>query len=218
MTQNTLAALLLIGLGALGCSRPQFTYDVPSGIIPQKFKTIAIDPRTDRIFLIEGKRQLRDPEIQSLVRAGLQAKGYRLVAPDQADLWVNALLLISSPRFNKENSESHGNSHGGGSGLGHSAMGHGRYSGGSDSEGGHAGSTAHSGGSDMAVLVELVARISLERVWAGTGEVALSKDASGHHNHPPLSDTVGHLLEPLQARPSSDHGMRGDIEMRGGGK
>lgn len=205
MNRNLLGALLLIGLGVIGCSKPLFIYDVPPGTSALKFETVALDPRTDRIFLIEGKRQLRDLEVQSLVLAELQAKGYRLVAPDQADLWVNALLLINSHVFSKEYSGSHGNSHGGGSGLGHGGMGHGGHSGGSDADGDHGGSATHSGGSDMAVLVELVARVSLERVWAGTGEVAPSKGASGHHEHQPLSGTVGHLLESLQARPPADH-------------
>lgn len=203
MNRN-LGALLLIGLGALGCSKPQFIYDVPPGTSVQKFKTVALDPRTDRIFILEGKRQLRDPEVQSLVLAELQAKGYRLATPGEADLWVNALLLINAPGFSTGYSESHGDSHGGGSGLGHGGMGHGGHSVGAGAEGDHGGSAAHSGGSDMAVLVDLVARISLERVWAGTGEVAPSKDTSGHHEHLPLSDTVRRLLAPLKTRVPGD--------------
>lgn len=108
MNRNVLSASLLIGMGALGCSQPQFTYYVPPGISVQKFETIAIDPRTDYAFIIEGKRQIKDPEVQNLVLAELQAKGYRLAPPDQADLWVNAVLLIKAFQSNAGSSGGHG--------------------------------------------------------------------------------------------------------------
>jgi len=198
MKRILLSTSLLIGLGPLGCSKPQFTYYVPPGTSVQKFETIAIDPRTDYAFIIEGKRQLRDLEVQGLVLAELQAKGYRLAPPDQADLWVNVVLLIKAFQSNAGYSGGHG-SHGGGASSGHGGMGHGGHSSGLDASS-HGDGSSHSGSSDTTVLVQLVTRPSLERIWFGTGVVKPTKDASGHHGDQPLSDTVKRLLDPLQAR------------------
>lgn len=208
VNQNLLSASLLIGMGVLGCSQPRFTYYVPPGISMQKFETIAIDPRTDYAFIIEGQRQLRDPEVQSLVLAELQAKGYRLAPPDQADLWVNAVLLIRAHQPSAGYSGGHG-SHGGGAGSGHGGMGHGGHSSGLD-VGSLGGGSGHSGRSHVTVLVQLVTRPSLDRVWFGTGIIAPAKDASGHHGHQPLPDTVKRLLDPLQARSTENRGVVAD--------
>lgn len=201
MIRNLLSASLLIGLGAIGCSKPQFTYYVPPGTSVQKFETIAIDPRTDYAFIVEGHRQLRDLEVESLVLAELQAKGYRLAPPDQADLWVNAVLLIRTHQSNAGYSSGHG-SHGGGAGSGHGGMGHGGHASGPDVSTPGSGSS-HSGGSDTTVLVQMVTRPSLERIWFGTGVVKPTKDASGHHGEQLLLGTVKRLLEPLLARSAS---------------
>lgn len=203
MNLNLFGAMFLIGIVASGCSKPRFSYDVPLGASVAKFETIALDPRTDYAFIFEGKRQFRDPEVQDLVLAELQARGYRLAPPDQADLWVNAVLLISAPQSNA----GYGSSHGGGTGSGHGGMSHGGHASGLDAAS-HGSGSGHSGHGDTTVLVQLVTRPSLERVWYGTGVVAPAKDASGHHGQQPLPDTVKRLLEPLQARTTANRGGR----------
>lgn len=174
----------------------------------QKFETIAIDPRTDYTFIIEGKRPLRNPEVEGLVLGELQAKGYSLVPPDKADLWVNAVLLIQAYQSNAGYSNDHG-SHGGGAGSGHGGMGHGGHSSGLD-VGSHGGGPSHSGGADMTVLVQMVTRPSLERVWFGTGIIAPAKEASGRQSHHSISDTVKRLLGPLQARTTASREIARD--------
>lgn len=190
------AFFLLVGLG---CGRPQFTYDVPVGAPGRQYETVALDPRSDYIFILEGRRQLRDPEVQGLVLSELQAKGFRLVPPEQADLWVNALLLIQDSRLDGGPSANYGSSHGGGFGQGRGG-GHGTHSSAAEAEGGHGSGASHSGGGGLAVLTELVARSSLERVWFGIGDVVPSPGDTGHHGNPPLPGTVKRLLEPLPAR------------------
>jgi len=197
VNRNLLSASFLIAMAALGCSQPQFTYYVPPGVSVQKFETIAVDPRTDYAFIIEGMRQIKDPEVQNLVLAELQSKGYHLAPPDQADLWVNAILLVKSFRSNAGSPGGHG-SHGGASG-GHGSMGHGGHSSAPDF-GSHGEGSSHSASSDTTVLVQLVARPSLEKVWFGTGVIKPEKGASAHHGVQPLPSTVKRLIEPLQAR------------------
>lgn len=204
MVRHHLVVLMLLVLSALGCAKPLFTYDVPADASLQSYSTIAIDPRTDRLFLTKGKRPLNDPETKSLVLSELQAKGYRLAPAEQADLWVGALLFMESHEPSHMEISGPGSSHGGG----HGSMGHGGHTGGSAGDGGHASGEAHSKGAGLSVLVELIARSSLERVWAGMGDLALSakepkSHGSGHdQGHALLESTVKQLLEPLPGKPS----------------
>ena len=205
MTHRYIFLGIVLGLSTLGCAKPQFVYDTPPGTSAQKYGTIALDPRMDRLFLIKGKRQLNDPETKDLVLAELQSKGYRLVPPDQAELWVGAYLFMESRE------PSHTESPGGGghsSGGGHGGMNHGGHSAVSDWGSSHSDGESHSKGSGLSLLVELIARPTQERVWAGSGDLVSSEQAPVHHNpavenqgHTQLENTLKRLLVPLPARP-----------------
>ena len=209
MTHRYIFLGIVLGLSTLGCAKPHFVYDTPPGTLAQKYGTIALDPRMDRLFLIKGKRQLNDPETKDLVFAELQSKGYRLVPPDQAELWVGAYLFMESRE------QSHTESPGGGghtSGGGHGGMNHGGHSAAIDGGTSHSGGESHSKGSGLSLLVELIARPTLERVWAGTGDLVSSEKAAHDHNpatedraHTILKNTVKRLLEPLDGYRSDEY-------------
>lgn len=180
------AVLMIAGLG-LACGQPQFRYDTPPHPGLRGSAKIALDPRTDYLYLLEGKRQVRDPEVQRQVLAELQAKGYRMVPPAEADLWVTAFLFISAGR---PRTGAPAPSRGSGGG-------HGGHAAGFEGFGGHGDGASHGTGSEMDVLVELLARPSMERAWFGMGEVRALQKGPEHPKDSPLGDTVKRLLDPF---------------------
>ena len=90
--------------------------------------------------------------------------------------------------------------------MGHVGMNHGGHSSGSEGGSDPSVSPSHASGGGISVLVELVARPTLERVWFGTGDLIPSKHAAEGHGSALLEGTVKRLLEPLPGEPMMGKG------------
>jgi hypothetical protein len=92
------AGLMLLGMLALGCAKgPSFSYDMPPDAALGRYRTVALDPRRDVLAPALGKRPVDPRAFQGLVKAALEAKGYRVVPPDAAELWVEVFVLAPEP-------------------------------------------------------------------------------------------------------------------------
>jgi hypothetical protein len=153
------------------------------------------------------------PEIQSQVMAAIEAKGYRFVPSDQAELWLDVVTLAAG-------STRHGNSAGNSGGRGGAGGGRsGRGSHGGGMEGGKGGMggmggrnqqeggetpsrDVSAGGGDLMIVVELVERTSTEMVWTGVLELPMPKSnpKSQPSSKGRIETEVDHLLGPLPVR------------------
>ena len=80
---------------ALGCSKPRFVYDVDPAFRTGSYRTMASDPRKDRIVIREGMRPL-NPELHlKAALAELETKKYQRASAAEADLWVAVYVLMS---------------------------------------------------------------------------------------------------------------------------
>jgi hypothetical protein len=83
----------LLVLAATACSGPSFTYSGHPDVDLTRFRDVGLDPRKDIMVMLDGKRAVDIPEARTLVMAQLEAKGYRIVPPDQAQLWLEVFTL-----------------------------------------------------------------------------------------------------------------------------
>jgi hypothetical protein len=89
--RRLLPAISLLAL--LACSgKPEFTYDVRPGAQVEALRTIAFDPR-EVAWVSEGQRPARAESLKRLVQETLEAQGFRLVAPEAADMWVDVIAM-----------------------------------------------------------------------------------------------------------------------------
>lgn len=198
------ALLIFCGIG-VGCSRPSFSYDSRPGTAVEHFRDVALDPRKDFILGVENMHRVNAPEIQSQVVGALEAKGYRFVPADQAELWLDVVTLSAG-------GSRHGSSNGTGKPEGRSGAGGGRGGRGSrgggmggrnQQEGGETASRDLSApGGDLMIVVELVERTSTEMVWTGVLELPMPKSAPKDQatTKGMIEAEVKQLLEPLPIR------------------
>jgi len=189
-------ALSLFCLG-LGCSHtPSFSYYTHPEFRELAGKGIALDPRKDMVWRIKGRDTILAPEYVTAVVQEFVARGYRMVDPAKADLWVD--VIASVPERSDTGSQStdmapnHGHgSHGSGGGHDHSSQAHG------------SGSTPHSshGGSngDLSVIVQVLSRNDLKVVWYGEGHFPPQK---GGHDHGAASDSETQVHKLMEAYPA----------------
>lgn len=201
--RRLLAMLSMLVLGA--CShQPTFTYDVRPDAPVATFHTAAFDPRA-LAWLIEGQRPVQAESLKQQVRAGLEARGYRWVEPEAAELWVDVVALRpdkggGSPGSGRSEHEGRGGGHSGGGMRG--GKGAGRDHGGSGSE----GKGFMQGGTvfpdldprqDLTITVQLLAKEHTQILWTGTlfrpGQKKSNPDGSNGH----LPDLVEQLLGPV---------------------
>ncbi len=208
--------LIICGIGG-GCSRPSFSYDSRPGTEVGHFRDVALDPRKDFVLGVENMHPVNFPEIQSQVMGALEAKGYRFVPSDQAELWLDVFTLAAGgSRHGNGNSNINGKPEGrGGAGGGRSGRGsHGSaMEGGKGSMGGRnpqqGGETPSrdisAPGGDLLIVVELVERASTEMVWTGVLELPMPKSASTTQTSSKemIGIKVDQLLQPLPIRKKS---------------
>jgi hypothetical protein len=185
--------LSLCALG-LGCSKqPTLSYSARPNTPIERFRDVALDPREDLIIAVEGMRPVGGTEIKAQVIAELQAKGYRVVPSDQAELWVDVWTLTPG-------------------GLEHMRpmSGYGRQSkslhagGGSVPFEGDNRPRGNTTASKLMVIVQLVERSSTDMVWSGTLDLPLPKPNPkdpGNATHELITDQVKQLLGLIPARP-----------------
>jgi len=94
MIPRHVAIFLTAGLLLVGCSkRPQFSYDIQEDVSVERYRDIALDPRTDVLFVDEGKHPVDATAFKAQVLRELQSMGYRLVPAEQAKLWLDVFAM-----------------------------------------------------------------------------------------------------------------------------
>lgn len=163
-------AFILTALAALvlGCAKgPTFEYNKAPGVALERLRRVAWDPRKDVIWMVEGQRPTAAPEYRAAAVQELLAKGYWLVEPEAADLWLKVIVLVpdrSRGEAPRAGGGAKGRSGGGGHGSGGRGGGGHRPEGSGDSAGRPA--QGHSSG-EVSVLVKLLARADQSSLWSG---------------------------------------------------
>jgi hypothetical protein len=183
----------LLLMAALGCASHRLVYDVDPAFRTAQYRTVAPDPRTDRVIIREGLRPL-NPELHlRAALAELAARNYQAVPAPQAYLWVAAYVLLGASSGGHGGSE--GAAHREGAGEGHRGGGHG----GSGAKGNALpGAESRSSGS-FKVIIQLQDRKTGQTVWHG--EATLDhKDRAADGGPLTIEEAVHQLLQPLPGR------------------
>jgi hypothetical protein len=191
---------LLIPLVLLmpGCSKPRFTYEVDGSFRNTAYRTVAVDPRRDRVLIWEGMRPL-DPSLHfQAALTELKARNYQPVPAAEADLWVAVYVLTEAPSMGGQ-----GGSAKSGHREGSSEGRHGGGRGGTGGGGKDSSSPREAGNvtkTNFTLIVQLHDRKTGLPVWQG--EARLSHKEQGADGKP-LSpeESIHQLLEPLPNRP-----------------
>lgn len=192
-TAVALGLCSLLGLGA--CSRPAFEYVVQADLAKWPDKTVALDPRADVVYILEGKRPVDADAHRKAVMADLETRGFRLVPPGQASLWVDVWSLIPASAERGSEAATRSKGEGGGHGKSGGRGGEGSHRGGS----GMALDAPRSGNLDLTLVVQFLERENLRLVWRGTGTLTLKERIRPDGTLSPEAE-VRRLLEPLPAR------------------
>jgi len=199
----------------LACSaKPEFVYDARPGAALESFQTIAFDPRK-MAWVMEGQRPVRSESMQRLVQDALEARGYRLVEPEAADIWVDFVAMAparqSAPRgAGRGEGGRGGHGEGGRGGRGGGGMPGGGMgpSGGMGPEG-PGGAEASQGpmgpmraegfdpGGELTLRVQLLGRANTQTLWTGSVHLPAQKRGERPEHRSSLREVVSQLLEPL---------------------
>jgi hypothetical protein len=194
------AGLMILGVLALGCAKgPSFSYDVPPGVALERYHTVALDPRRDIMVPATGKRAVEPREFKGLVTAALEAKGFRVVPAEEAELWVDVFVL--TPGQGEGRAAGAGGGHKGGrgkrGGLGEGGSGTAR-GGGLPPSGEHGPSGDQPLGSqELSVVVELVERQEGRMVWLGVLDLPRPEKGAELASAFLREQSVKQLLSPL---------------------
>lgn len=186
---------ILLALLAAGCAKPRFSYDEDPTFHAGSYRTVAVDPRKDRILIREGMRPL-NPELHlKAVLTELTLRNYRTTPAAEADLWVTVYVLIGGQPASGAGGQGR-SSHREGSGEGRRGGGRGGTgSGGASAAGWEGGAKGH-----FSVIVQLQDRKSDLPVWQG--EANLDHKEKGTDGNPLSIEAVVHqLLQPLPVLP-----------------
>ena len=191
---------LLIPLVLLpGCSKPRFTYEVDGAFRTSAYRTVAMDPRRDRVLIWEGMRPL-DPSLHfQAALAELKARKYQAVPAAEADLWVAVYVLTQAPsEAGKGSSTKSG--HREGSGEGRHGGGRGGTGGGEKESGSSPRQAMGELQANFTVIVQLQDRKTGQPVWQGQAHLSHKDQAA---DGTPLSpeESVRQLLQPLPSLP-----------------
>jgi hypothetical protein len=94
---RTLAGLWVAAITIAGCVTIDVSVDHDPEVDFSKYHTFAQAPPPSRIENLPGYNEVRGRQIQHLIATELEAKGYRKVDPDDADLLV-AFTVSGEPR------------------------------------------------------------------------------------------------------------------------
>lgn len=194
-TRILLLVPLFVTLG--GCGRPRLVYDVDASFRTRSYRTVAPDPRRDRIFIRDGMHPL-NPELHlKATMAELAERKYRPVTPEEADLWVSVYVLMGGQAGGGRGGSDRA-PHAEGAGEGHRRGGRG----GSGMGGPPPSVSGREGGapSDITAIVILEDRNTGRPIWHG--EVTLGpKDKDTEGRPLGIEAAVHQLLQPLPSLP-----------------
>jgi hypothetical protein len=177
-------------LVALGCAKTRLAYDVDPAFPSTSYKTVAPDPRKDRVIIREGMRPLNPDLHLRAALTELAARNYQAVPPPEADLWVSVYVLIGAPPDGKSAA------HREGSGEGHRGSGRGSKANGGAPDGGREGGARGT----FSVIVQLEDRKTGLPVWHGEANFD-HKDKAADGGPLTIEEAVHQLLQPLPERP-----------------
>lgn len=191
---NPWPLFLSLILAPLACSKPRFVYTVDPAFQAASYRTLALDPRKDLVFIREGFRPL-DPRLhRQAVIAELLDRGYQSVEPGGAEVWVNVQVLVKAQPEGRRDSSAKA-AHGEGSGEGQGRHGHGGKGGAARTgqDGGGRG-----GAEEVLVIVQFLDRKTGLAVWQGEVNPGSRGQAPGDRP-PSIEEVVHQLLLPLPA-------------------
>jgi|GEM_PF-2054152 len=197
-------------LALLACSgKPQFTAELRPGQNLDAIRTMAFDPR-QVAWVTEGQRPVQAESLKRLVQEALEARGWRLVEPEAADVWVD--VIATRPNrggefrgSGNEGTGGHGGGRSGGGMRGGQGMGHDRGAGahaapsvgeGAPSQRGMAFEGFDPGG-ELTFTVQLLTRENIQTVWTGSVHLPPQKKGEMPDRRASMRDVVHQLLEPL---------------------
>lgn len=177
---------------ALGCAKPRFTYHVDEAFRTRAYRSMAPDPRRDRIVIREGMRPL-NPDLQlQATLAELEKRRYLRASTSEADLWVAVYVLMSGqPEGTRGGSTSHREGAGGGHRGGRGGAG----TGGSPEPG-----IPDKALSTFTVIVQLEDRKTGLPVWHGEANIH-PKDTDADGRPLGIDGALHQLLQSLPALP-----------------
>ena len=216
--RSFLPVLALLTL--LACSaKPEFTFEARPGATLESLQTIAFDPRK-MAWVLEGQRPVRSEAMQRLVQEALEARGYRLVEPEAAEIWVDFVAMTPA----KSDAPSGGGQEPGGGRGGRGPSGGGMGGGGGRGPGGAMGSGGGMGrgggmgqggegaeaspgrsrhpmgfdpGGELTLRVQLLERASTQALWTGSVHLPAQKRGEQPDRRGSMREVVRRLLEPL---------------------
>jgi hypothetical protein len=176
---------------ALGCAKPRFAYHVDEAFRSRAYRSMAPDPRKDRILIREGMRPL-NPDLQlQTAMAELEKRRYVRTSTSEADLWVAVYVLMSGQPEGARTGSSHREGGGGGHRGGRG--------------GGGMGGPSESGIPDKAlatftVIVQLEDRKTGLPVWHGEANIH-PKDTDADGRPLGIDGALHQLLQSLPTLP-----------------
>ena len=94
MKASPFCAMLIFCVIGMGCSGPTFSYASRQRTTVDQFRNVSLDPRQDVIPAVEDMHLVRNEEVRNQVIREFEAKGYRFVPSDVADLWLDVFTLV----------------------------------------------------------------------------------------------------------------------------
>lgn len=180
----------------MDCAKPRFAYEVDAAFASGSYRTMAPDPRKDRVVIREGMRPLNPGLHLRAVLTELEAHKYRAAPPEEADLWVAVYVLTEGPpEVSRGGSGKPARREG--SGEGHRGGGRGGKPGaGPGQEKELRAPREPMGGRGGTILVQLQDRKTGLTVWQGEANL---KSAEG--SLLTEEETMRQLMRPLPIRP-----------------
>jgi len=191
MRSSSYLLVSLLALG-LGCGRPRLIYDVDASFRRGGYRSVAVDPRKDRVLIRDGLRPLNPTLPLQAALVELDARHYRRVPAEEADLWLTvSILMPGQPELRRAPDREGGGEgrHGGGRGRGGPGQG-----------GAPSGAHEGRGMGGLVLIVQMADRTSGHPVWQG--ELNLDPRDKGADGRPlSLEAAVHQLMQPLPALP-----------------
>ena len=192
-------AALLLAAATLGCvTEPQFTYDVRQGPVLDRAATLAVDPRA-LVWSLPGQHTEDPGAFRHAVLQELRAKGYLPAKPQDADLWLDVIVLApqrtgrTAPPPAGRGGQAGGGMNPGGRGRNHDL---GAPDGGPRVEGPGQGEPSARG--DLTVMVRLLSRSDEQVAWSGT--LVIPGHPAKAEAHAAPEEWMHRLLAPLAAK------------------
>jgi len=196
---SSCALLIPVLLLVHGCSKPRFIYELDGTFRSTQYRTMAADPRLDRVVIREGLRPIDSGLHRRAVLAELEARNYQPFPAAEADLWV-AVYTLAEAQPEARKGDSSKAAHREGSGEGRHGGGRGAKGGGGSPMSVKGDSSGWSPRGRLTVIVQLHDRKTGLPVWQGEANLD-PKDRAANGGPMTPDEAMRQLLKPLSTRP-----------------